>query len=251
MRQLSLILLPLLALTGCDPDSEPVGESDTGGSGSGSGDSASGSTTGDSASGSASSPETSDSATTLATSTSDGTSSTSDPSESSGPGACEEADCAPCPEGTLLEQYCDGDTWVCDCVPLGEVCDLPTYVDEAASGKTVPEDCGTVTLDDPDAAYVAAHDCVVAASTTQQAYRMVAQLQGIDSSIWVGYAGTVGFAYTESNFLYDGGGSTGGEFIWRMDCTPEPIDGCVPSPTNGVCLQCLAENTLVCSAPDA
>lgn len=130
------------------------------------------------------------------------------------------------------------------------MCDLPTYVDEAAAGKTVPEDCGTVTLDDPDAAYVAAHDCVLAASDTQQAYRMVAQLQGIDSSVWVGYAGTVGFVYSESSFLYDGGGNAGGEFISRTECSPEAVFECVPSSSNGTCLTCEGENNLVCSDPD-
>lgn len=260
MRQLSLILLPLLALTGCDPDSEPVGQSDTGGTDSGSdsdsGDTAPGSTSGGSASASASatSPATSDSATTQGTSTSDGSSSTGDPSEtggSTGPGECEEADCGPCPDGTVLEQYCDGDTWVCDCVPLGDVCDLPTYVDEAANGKTVPVDCGTVSLDDPDEAYQAAHDCVVAASDAQEAYRMVAQLQGIDSSVWVGYAGVVGFVYGESSFAYDGGGNAGGEFIWRSECTPEVIVDCAPSSTSGMCFTCDGESNLVCSDPDA
>jgi len=256
MRQLSLILLPLLVLTGCDPDSEPVGQSDTSGSGSGSesdsGDSAPGTTSGDSASDSDSdtSPETTDSATTDSATTS----STGDPTESSGStgaGECEEADCGPCPDGTVLEQYCDGDTWVCDCIPLGDVCDLPTYVDEAATGKTVPMDCGTVTLDDPDAAYQAAHDCVVAASNAQEAYRVVAQLQGIDSSVWVGYAGTVGFVYGESAFSYDGGGLAGGEFIWRTECTPEVIDDCAPSSTSGMCFTCDGESNLVCSDPDA
>lgn len=255
MRQLSLTLLPLLVLTGCDPDSEPVGQSDAGGTDSGSDgdseDSAPGSTSSDSAS--ATSPETSDSATTVDNSTS-GTSSTGDPGETSGSGGssggeCEEADCGPCPDGTTLEQYCDSDTWVCDCVPVGSVCDLPTYVDEAAMGKTVPVDCGTVTQGDPDEAYQAAHDCVVAASDSQQAYRMVAQLDGIDSSVWVGYAGTVGFVYGESNFAFDGGGFSGVETIWRMDCTPEVVADCVPS-RFGMCLSCMGENNLVCSSSD-
>ncbi|MGH1342151.1 MAG: hypothetical protein ACRBN8_11395 [Nannocystales bacterium] len=254
MRQLSLILLPVLALTGCDPDSEPVGQSDTGGSGSdsASGDSSPGSTTGGSASDSETSPDTSDSASTVASATSDSPSSTTGPGESDGSssgGNCEKADCGPCPEGTNLEQYCDGGNWVCDCVPGGK-CDLAMYVDEAAAGKTVPEDCGTVTLDDPPEAYVAAHDCVLEASGSEQAYRMVAQIQGIDSSVWVGYAGTVGFVYSESNFAYDGGGNAGGEFIWRMDCTPQPVLDCAPSPSAGICLSCMGENNLVCSDPD-
>lgn len=263
MRQLSLILLPLLALTACDPDSEPVGQSDASGTGSGSesdsGDSAPGSTTGGSASDSDTSPETSDSATTLGTSTStsgDSPTTSPDPSESSGSEGssgssdCQETDCGPCPDGTTLEQYCDGDTWVCDCVPAGGVCDLPTYVDEAATGKTVPADCGTVSLDDPDEAYIAAHDCVLTASNAQQAYRMVAELQGTDSTVWVGYAGTVGFVYSESFFSYDGGGNAGGEFIWRSECTPQEVFECVPSSSNGPCFSCDADSNLVCSDPD-
>ncbi|MBV1860390.1 MAG: hypothetical protein KUG77_18400 [Nannocystaceae bacterium] len=257
-------MLPLLALTGCDPDSEPVGQSDTGGSGSDSqsesGDSAPGSSTGDSASDSETSPSASDSATTVGTSTTGGASTTGDPSGSSGSTGpsettgieeCEILDCAPCPEGTVLEEYCGAQGWVCDCVPAGGVCDLPTYVDAAAAGKTVPEDCGTVSLADPDEAYVAAHDCVIAASTAQQAYRVVAQIQGIDATVWLGYAGSVGFVYSESNFSYEGGGFGGGEFIWRMDCTPEPLDGCAPSSSSGICLTCQGENNLVCSDPDA
>lgn len=265
MRQLSLILLPLLALTACDPDSEPVGQSDASGTGSGSdsdsGDSTPGSTTGgsvsDSDSDSDTSPETSDSATTVGTSTTGGSPTTStDPSESSGSESssgssdCQETDCGPCPDGTTLEEYCDGGTWVCDCIPAGGVCDLPTYVDEAATGKTVPADCGTVSLDDPDEAYIAAHDCVLTASNAQQAYRMVAELQGTDSTVWVGYAGTVGFVYSESFFSYDGGGNAGGEFIWRSECTPQEVFECVPSSSNGPCFSCDADSNLVCSDPD-
>ncbi len=258
MRHLCLILFPLLALTACDPDSEPVGQSDTGGSGSqsDSGETTPGSSTGGSASDSDSgpSPETSDSATTLGTSSTGVTTTTGASTESggsSGSDDCEESDCGPCPDGTTLEQSCEGDTWVCDCVPVGNICDLPTYVDEAASGKTVPEDCGTVTLEDPDAAYLAAHDCVLAASGAQQAYRMVAQLQGLDSNVWVGYAGSVGFVYSESSFSYEGGGIAGGESIRRAECTPEDIEDCSPGSGGGTCLDCDAKSSLVCSDPDA
>ncbi len=260
MRLRTLTLITVVALAGCDPDSEPVGQSEGSGTGSGSDSDSNGTqgdpTTGDSASGTTAD----DSATTIDPSTSGVTSvGSEDTGQGEASGSSEtgitcskEKDCAPCPDGTVLDTYCDDDgLFVCECIPAGSDCDLPTYVQDAAEGKTTPVDCGTVTLEDSAQDYAAATDCVLQHSEMQEAYTMVAQLQGIDSSVWAGYAGTVGFVYGEASFMYDGGGLAGGEFIWRQDCTPTLVPDCSPGPGAGTCLTCDAKSTLVCSDPDA
>ncbi len=268
--------MSVLALAGCDPDSEPVGHSDGGGTDSGgasgsegdptTGGSNSGSdsnttvtpmpsTSGatDSASASASdsdSASASDSDSDSASTSSDATDSGSDDSSGSDTGEVCDPTCEPCAKGFEPKISCDGDEPTCDCVP-GSDCDLPSYVDAAAEGKTVPMDCGTVTLADTAEDYAAATACVLAASESMEAYTMLAQLQGVDSTVWAGYAGTVSFIYAESIFSYDGGGNAGGEFINRQDCTPVAVPNCDPGPTAGTCLFCDEQSTLVCSDPDA
>lgn len=252
MRQLSLIVLTMLVLA-CAPDSESVGHSGSGGSGSGSvgdsGDAGTGSTADGSASDSDLPPETSDSASSQGASTNSGGSSSGPAAESSGTSDCEESDCGACPDGTVLEQYCEADTWVCDCVETANTCDLPAHVEEAATGKTFPQDCGTVSVTDTDEAYVAAHDCVIAASEDQQAYRMLAEMDEPDATRWIGVAGAVGFVYSESLFIHNIEGDSGQETIWRLDCNIRSVAGCTPSASDGPCLTCSGKTNQVCFVP--
>src|SRR5688572_1387958 len=69
------------------------------------------------------------------------------------------------------------------------VCDIVDVVEAAAVGKREPVDCGFVHLADPLMAWEATHDCVVENFGSDNAFTAVAELQGIDSEVYIGYAG--------------------------------------------------------------
>jgi hypothetical protein len=74
-------------------------------------------------------------------------------------------------------------------------CDFETILCEHAAGKTEPVDCGTVTLDDDAAAWQAASLCAVENANMQAAFKVAFELPSIDSIVYDGYFGSVGFAY--------------------------------------------------------
>ncbi len=263
--------LCLLLVVACDPGSKSVGEGESGGaegsaSDSMASDSADPTMGGTSTSGGSQSGTSAGStgATTGSESDSDSDStpsttgmSDSDPSETGTTGdTCEENDCAECPEGSTNNSYCDGDEFICECIPdTQEECNLEEIVCELVeNGKVLPEDivdCGTVLLADGDQAYADLHTCILESSANQVAYKGFAALPGIDSSVWVGYGSLVGFVYGEHVFHYDGGGLAGGEFIDRRDCVPVALDDCVPGGVSNLCLQCDSDDYVsVCAAPD-
>jgi len=71
---------------------------------------------------------------------------------------------------------------------------------------TVPIDCGALTLDDPSADWEAAQICALDHETMGAGFRLVADGQGIDSFVQVGFAGVQGLAYSVSRFSSDSGG---------------------------------------------
>lgn len=259
--------LSLLLVVACDPGSKSVGEGESGGAEGSESDSMASdssdptmsgtSTGGDSQSGT--SAGTTGSATTSGTSDSAPSTTDASESDSSETGStgetCEEHDCAECPEGSTNNSYCDGDEFVCECIPdTQSECDLEEIVCEMVeNGKVLPKDvvdCGTVTLQDGAQGYADLHTCIVEASAQQAAYKGFAELQGIDSNVWVAYGSFVGFAYTEHVFHYDGGGLAGGEFVDMRQCAPVPLDDCVPG-LSSLCLFCESEDyNSVCSAPE-
>lgn len=167
---------------------------------------------------------------------------------------CEENDCAACPPGSTNNSYCDGDDFICECVPNDSECNLEEVVCDMVENAKVPVedvvDCGTVTLQDTDQDWQDMQHCITEASGEQLAYKGFAELQGFDSSVWAGYGSLVGFVYSEHIFNYDGGGLAGGEFIDMRTCVPEPIDGCTPV-VNNLCFSCDSKDyNSVCSAPE-
>ncbi len=229
-------LLPLACILalGCDPDSEPVGEGPESDSGSDSMTTMGSSTSGDSTTGM---PTTAGSASASGSSTSGSDSMTS--VGSSG---------FPDDTGGPLLDVGDGET-----TGSPSECDLEALVCEMVeNGKVLPEDvvdCGSVTLENSAEDYAAMRDCILDASESQLAYKGFAQLQGIDSEVWIAYGSLVGVVYGEHQWTYDN--YQGAETIWMSTCPPVPTEnpGCEPGPQIGLCLQCNGEKPpTVCSS---
>lgn len=110
-------------------------------------------------------------------------------------------------------------------------CGIPLvdYVElRGESSKDAPvDDCGTLTLDDPLAAWQAAHDCALDHATMGNGFRLVADGQGIDSVVKVAYLGVQGFAYAVSRFSADSGGIDPGSLFEQPGDGLEAVDACV------------------------
>lgn len=236
-----LIPLACALLLGCDPAPEPVGEAEAS---DGESDSMSGgeSTTGG------------------ATSVSGSTGSASD-SMSSGLPTTTTAVTSFGSEGTDTDDTDDikldvggGTGTSTDTDDIPTECELEPFVcDVVENGKVLPEDvvdCGSVSLDDAADDYGEMQSCILAASAKQQAYKGFAELQGIDSEVWVAWGSIVGFVYSEQQWSYDN--DQGVETIWVSTCTPvQSNPDCAPGPEQGLCLTCSEETeqpTVVCSS---
>lgn len=186
-------------------------------------------------------------------STDSGGSTTNDPDTdggSSGELMCEEADCAPCPDQCQLEQGCVDGEWSCECICPPEFCDFEQFTcDQAEQSKTPPIDCGVATLDDDIDQWNAVHDCVLAESANQNAFKGVFYLQGIDSFPRQSFIGQVGFVYALGELSQDYGGLGDPQStIYLQPCTGLTY---IPDCQVGVgftCIQCLqqGESQILC-----
>jgi hypothetical protein len=125
------------------------------------------------------------------------------------------------------------------------VCDIVEVVEDAAVGKEAPVDCGFVHLADPLGDWEDAHDCVIENFGNESAFTVVAELQGIDSEVFIGFAGMVGETYVASQFFSD---SYDGITIYgTTPCDIGVVAGCTVA-VGDLCLECVAApaQVLVC-----
>lgn len=116
------------------------------------------------------------------------------------------------------------------------------------------EDCGSLLLTDDAAAWQAGRDCALAASSEQRAFKLITELQGIDSLIGEAFVGQEARSYMITRLFFDGdpcGGGGCGPEITALPCTGlVGIDDCTVEPGNA-CLLCdgATDSTLVCGPP--
>lgn len=236
-----LIPLACVLVLGCDPSPEPVGEAEASGGDSDSmtsGDSTTGDstslsgTTGSAGDSMSSGPPTTGTTAVTSIGTSEGTD--SDDTED-------------------IRLDVGGETGT-DTSPIPTECEFEPLVCAIVEGaKVLPEDvvdCGTVDLGSAGDDYGDMQSCILAASAKQQAYKGFAEVQGIDSEVWIAWGSIVGFVYSEHQWTYDN--YQGDETIWMSTCTPVVSNpDCAPGPKQGLCLTCAEETekpAVVCSS---
>lgn len=130
-------------------------------------------------------------------------------------------------------------------------CDIFMVVADAAVGKTEPDDCGYVQLDDPVAFWEVAQQCALDHHDGGLAFTLVAEQQGIDSAVHLGFAGAQGEVYMASRFFSDSGAVVPGTHITGGPCNIVPILDCIVEPGN-LCLDCggdSPEPMTICEEP--
>jgi hypothetical protein len=120
-------------------------------------------------------------------------------------------------------------------------CAIPLYdyvMQRSESSKDAPvEDCGWVTQDDSDADWRAAQDCVIGNAMAGAGFRVVGDLEGIDSFPQTAFMGLQGESYAVTQFAADTGGVDPGSLLEMSGSEGiVAIDGCVV----GVGQLCLA-----------
>lgn len=122
----------------------------------------------------------------------------------------------------------------------------------AAAGQLGPfMDCGAATLDDAVEVWQAAHDCALANAGGQMPFKLIVELQGIDSAVGEAYVGVAARSYALSRFFFDGdpcGGGGCGPVVSVQSCaTLTAVMGCTVE-VGSVCLGCdgAGEATQVC-----
>ncbi len=126
------------------------------------------------------------------------------------------------------------------------VCDF-----EACACSLVPPgvefvDCGYVRWTDPSPAWVAAHECALAAAQQQVGFKVVFDRQGIDSKVGGAFVGLAGVAYALQEMQYD---SWGKDIATQRPCAGvAEIAGCTVAP-NEICLECVdpGASAVVCT----
>lgn len=137
------------------------------------------------------------------------------------------------PEGSSTGGGDSGDTGAMTCEIVEAASEL------ADQSKSPPIDCGDVTVRDPEDVWVAAHDCAVGAATLSEPFKVVADIQGIDSFPRRAFVGAAGLVYQLAQLDQDFGGFGGGpspvrhRFCDAVVATP----GCTPT-VGEICLQC-------------
>ncbi|MCY1010034.1 hypothetical protein OV079_31620 [Nannocystis pusilla] len=130
------------------------------------------------------------------------------------------------------------------------VCDLVQLTTERAHqlGGAV-QDCGVV---DPwnnnTAEWQAASDCALAAAAAEQQFQLVIWLQGVDSSVGRGYAGTAARSFALEELHFD---SLGSPIVSSRPCAGlAAVDDCAVAPGEA-CLVCVAPGLpgTVCDVP--
>lgn len=121
------------------------------------------------------------------------------------------------------------------------VCDIVESADELADqSKTPAIDCGDITSADPVAAWQAAHDCAVQAAGAMEAFKLIVDMQGIDSLPRRAFVGQVLRSYQIVQLDQDFGG---------INPMPTPVNyrycdelvatpGCTPA-VGDICLTCM------------
>ena len=135
-------------------------------------------------------------------------------------------------------------------------CELEPQVASIAGATAI--DCGSLAIGADVAMRERAQRCVLEAQEGKHAYKLIVQVQGIDSSVSQGYAspGGAGFASALSYDSDPSGGSRLGALITEQSCRSlQRVPACQPSETT-ICLECLqtVESSIVChgrSAGDA
>jgi hypothetical protein len=129
------------------------------------------------------------------------------------------------------------DTTVATDTTDGEpVCEIGPLLAMLAEGKTEPVDCGTVTLADDTAAWVAASSCAAAAAAATEAFFVAFEQPSIDSYVYDGYYGTVGFVYGLGRLHSD---TLGDPMVAAYSCTDViATPGCAPD-VGEHCLECV------------
>lgn len=122
----------------------------------------------------------------------------------------------------------------------------------AAAGQLGPfMDCGAARLDDAVEIWQAAHDCALANAGAQMPFKLIVELQGIDSEVGEAYVGVAARSYALSRFFFDGdpcGGGGCGPVVGVQSCaTLTAVMGCTVE-VGSVCLGCdgAGEATQVC-----
>lgn len=114
-------------------------------------------------------------------------------------------------------------------------CEFEPLLAMLAQGKTEPTDCGTATLADDAAAWAAASACAAEAAAAQEGFLVAFEQPSIDSFIYDGYYGAVGFAYALGRLYSD---TLGEPPVVAYSCTGlVSTPGCVPD-VGQHCLEC-------------
>lgn len=127
-------------------------------------------------------------------------------------------------------------------------CDL-----EACACALLPEDverldCGYLYVQDPAPLWQAAHDCALAAADQQQAFKLVYELQGIDSFVGRALTGHSSGGYVLQELRYD---SWGAPIAGTNTCeTIAALPNCDVD-SNSMCLECVNPGaaTTLCDGP--
>lgn len=220
---LSYALFTALALAGCGPTK---GDTDDGtGTGTGTGDA----TTGGAASSSGDAPTTGDPTGDTGTTSGDPTTGPGDTTSGTTTGEPGSSSSSGGGSGSTTDGL--------ECALIDQAC--------AAAGQSgVFDDCGFALLGDPVAAWQTAQDCVLAAVAEQRQFRLITELQGIDSDVGMAYCGVANESFSVEVFFFDGdpcGGGGCGPKISRTVCGDSlmaTVDCEVA--TGEVCLTCQA-----------
>jgi hypothetical protein len=132
----------------------------------------------------------------------------------------------------------------------GPVCEIHVVVEEYAAGKMEPDDCGDLLLFDPVEDWEDARACALDHYSGGLAYTLVAEQQGIDSDVHVGFSGSQGEVYSSFRFVSDSNGLVPGTSIWGTPCDLAPQQDCVVG-QGDLCLTCTNgdENMTICEIP--
>jgi hypothetical protein len=223
------LISTVLLVAACTPDPKSLGQGETG-------DDASDATT---PVGSDGEPSPDDGATSMVGTAAD--SATSAATSVSGDGATTEAGTEDTgdPGSTSRGSSGSGDAESSD--TSAAVCEIVESACELADqSKTPPIDCGDITTDDPIDAWQAAHDCALAAATTDDAFKVIVDMQGIDSFPRRAFVGMEGRAYQLMQLDQDFGGIVPGPTPVNYRYCDEVVatPGCTPA-VGDICLTCM------------
>jgi len=119
----------------------------------------------------------------------------------------------------------------------------------SGSSKDAPvDDCGVVTPDDPLIDWQSAHACALQHAMAGDGFRLVADIQGIDSIPQEGFMGLQGESYATSRFSADTGGIDFDTLSEQPGAGLQAIDGCEIAVGN-LCLEVTSPGEVVQLCP--